>query len=137
MAVSRAFGDTQFKEPAYNPVIAVPDLVSEVITPMTEFGIVATDGLWDVVAPQLAVNFVRKKLSKRADLQECSRELVQEAVARGSVDNITVLLMTFHMHDKDKDKDKDKEKEKEKEKEKVPPRRPGPPPIRESKESKE
>ena len=131
MAVSRAFGDTQFKEPAYNPVIAVPDLVSEVITPMTEFGIVATDGLWDVVAPQLAVNLVRKKLSKRADLQECSRELVQEAVARGSVDNITVLLMTFHMHDKEKEKDKDKDN---KDKEKVPPRRPGPPPVRESKE---
>jgi len=79
---------------------------------MTEFGVVATDGLWDVMAPQLVVNFVRKRLSKRrdADLQECSRELVQEAVARGTVDNVTVLLMTFHMHGEDKDKDKEKDK---------------------------
>ena len=116
LAISRAFGDTQFKEPSYHPVIAVPDLVSEVITPMTEFGIIASDGLWDVLAPQAAVNFVRKKLAKRppADLQECSRELAQEALALGSVDNVTVLLMMFHMRTEvaaaggDKDKDKDK-----------------------------
>lgn len=64
---------------------------------MTEFGIVATDGLWDVMAPQAAINFVRKKLSKKADLQECARELVQEAMARGSVDNVTCLIMSFHL----------------------------------------
>jgi serine/threonine protein phosphatase PrpC len=69
---------------------------------MTEFGIIATDGLWDVMAPQLAVNFVRKMLAapRKADLEECSRELVQEALARGSVDNITCLIMGFHMQDK-------------------------------------
>lgn len=64
---------------------------------MTEFGVIATDGLWDVMAPQVVINFVRKKLSKRADLQESARELVQEAMARGSVDNCTVLIISFHL----------------------------------------
>ena len=164
LAVSRAFGDTQFKEvlstatasaPVGTPgkekgkltgasvkekekekekelpntcVIAVPEVLSEVITPMTEFAVVATDGLWDVMQPQLVINFVRKLLLSRKgyDLQEASRELATEAIARGSVDNVTVLLMSFHMPppsiapgleggaradvDKAKDKSNDKEK---------------------------
>jgi len=102
LAISRAFGDTQFKEVGRSieqqPVIAVPDIVSEIITPMTEFGVIATDGLFDVMGPQLVINFVRKFLSKKSDLQETARELVQEALARGSVDNVTVLIISFHMN---------------------------------------
>lgn len=77
-------------------VIALPDVHSEIITPMTEFGIVASDGLWDVLSPQAAVNFVRNKLTKSKDLQIASKDLVMEALGRGSVDNVTVLLISFH-----------------------------------------
>ena len=73
----------------------MPDSNSEVITPMTEFAIIASDGLWDVMNPQLAVNFVRKMLSKQNDLQAASRELANEALARGSVDNVTVIIITW------------------------------------------
>ncbi len=99
LAVSRAFGDVALKGGPKNPgpVIAVPDIHSEVITPMTEFGIIASDGLWDVMEPQLSVNFVRKLLNKKNDLQEAAAELVREAIAKGSVDNVTVLLLSFHM----------------------------------------
>ena len=108
LAVSRAFGDTRFKDTnswreshkgaSKGPVIAEPDVYSEVCTPHTEFCIIATDGLWDVMNPQLAVNFVRTKLSKKYDLQECAKELVMDAVRnRGSVDNVTVVLLSFHM----------------------------------------
>jgi len=47
----------------------VPDIVSEIITPMTEFGVLASDGLWDIMEPQLVVNFVRKMLNKKNNLQ--------------------------------------------------------------------
>ena len=100
LAVSRAFGDVSFKNAGPNgkpPVIAVPDIYSEVITPMTEFAVVASDGLWDVMEPQLVVNFVRKIVNKKNDLQEAAAELVREALARGSVDNVTVLIVSFHM----------------------------------------
>jgi serine/threonine protein phosphatase PrpC len=99
LAVSRAFGDVSFKTGARGapPVIAVPDIISEVITPMTEFAVIASDGLWDVMEPQLVVNFVRKMVNKRNDLQAVAAELVQEALARGSVDNVTVLIVSFHM----------------------------------------
>ena len=105
LAITRAFGDVQFKgkvdevksSKLLNPVIATPDVYSEVITPMTEFAIIATDGLWDVYAPQAAVNYVRKQLSKKYDLQAVTKGLVDDALARGSVDNVTVLIMSFHM----------------------------------------
>jgi [calcium/calmodulin-dependent protein kinase] kinase len=99
LAVSRAFGDTAFKSESSDPndskVIASPDVVSEVITPMTEFAIIASDGLWDIMTPQNVVNFVRKMLSKNSDLHAAARELTQEALARGSVDNITTIIISW------------------------------------------
>jgi serine/threonine protein phosphatase PrpC len=102
LAISRAFGDISFKyegpSSAYGtgPVSCVPDIVSEVITPMTEFAIIASDGLFDVVSYQEAVNFVRKRLAKKVDLSVISKELTDEAIKEGSIDNITVLLISFH-----------------------------------------
>ena len=99
MAVSRAFGDTQFKDHGglKGPVISTPDIYSETITPLTEFAIIATDGLWDVITPQAAVNLVRKQLSKNADLHETTKELCDYAISKGSIDNITVSIISFHM----------------------------------------
>ena len=80
------------------PVIAVPDVYSEVCTPHTEFCIIATDGLWDVMTPQQAVNFVRTKMSKKVELQACAKDLAMEATKkRGSVDNVTVIVLWFHL----------------------------------------
>jgi serine/threonine protein phosphatase PrpC len=36
-------------------------------------------------------------VNKKHDLQAVCAELVQEALARGSVDNVTVLIVSFHM----------------------------------------
>jgi serine/threonine protein phosphatase PrpC len=50
------------------------------------------------MSPQLAVNFVRTKLSMKCDLEDCAKELVFEAIKnRGSVDNVTVVILSFHM----------------------------------------
>merc|ERR1711988_2057247 len=74
LAISRAFGDAAFKfrdgASSYGtgPVSATPDITSEVITPMTEFAVIATDGLFDVLSIQQVVNFVRKRISKKVDL---------------------------------------------------------------------
>ncbi len=54
------------------------------------------------MTPQLAVNFVRKRLSdfqskkKACDLQEITRELVLETINRGSVDNVSIIILTFN-----------------------------------------
>lgn len=77
-------------------VTAVPEIYSEVITPQTEFALLATDGLWDVLSPQAAVSFVRGQLARHADLQRAAREMALEALQRGSIDNVTVVLLAFH-----------------------------------------
>ena len=47
LAISRALGDTQFKSTeGPSLVVSTPDVHTEIITPMTEFAILATDGLW-------------------------------------------------------------------------------------------
>ncbi|KAJ1431026.1 phosphatase 2C-like domain-containing protein [Ochromonadaceae sp. CCMP2298] len=105
LAITRAFGDTQFKaeRDEQNPtmsqndlVISRPEIHSEVITPMTEFAVVASDGLWDVMTAQAAVTFVRRRINEHRDLEAAARELTNEALKRGSVDNVTALIMTFH-----------------------------------------
>lgn len=89
-------------------VTAEPEIRSELITPKTEFAILATDGLWDVMTPQVAVTFVRKKLTspspnsssssnRNQDLHKIAQELIHEAIDRGSVDNVSCIILAFHM----------------------------------------
>eukprot|EP01038_Epipyxis_sp_PR26KG_P004060 gene4060-5803_t len=107
LAISRAFGDIQFKEfdtitgnvTQSGLVISIPEIYAEKITPMTEFAIVASDGLWDVMSPQKSVDFVRSMLNKKKNLQEVVKDLTLEAINRGSIDNVTVLIMTFNNRD--------------------------------------
>ena len=47
----------------------------------------ACDGLWDVIRDQEAVNFVLDRIGER---ELVAKYLVEEALKRGSADNITV-----------------------------------------------
>ena len=77
LAVSRALGDAQLKQPGKRTVIPDPDVTTfrpnacTVTLPsgqealdIDEFIIIATDGLWDVVSSQEAVDYVREGLQK-------------------------------------------------------------------------
>jgi serine/threonine protein phosphatase PrpC len=48
--------------------------------------------------PQLAVNYVRRSLMKLCDLHEAAKSLTTEALTRGSVDNVTVLIIAFNVN---------------------------------------
>ena len=48
--------------------------------------------------PQLAVNYVRRILMKLCDLHEAAKSLTAEALTRGSVDNVTVLIIAFNVN---------------------------------------
>ncbi|CAM9402078.1 unnamed protein product [Ectocarpus fasciculatus] len=109
LAVSRSFGDVQHKEGKSPGLTATPELRSERVISSTlpsgggvggggsmEFVILATDGLWDVIEDQEAVNFIRVYLSeKNGDLSGAARELTKLALDQGSVDNVSAVLVWF------------------------------------------
>mmetsp|Transcript_112676 Transcript_112676/g.291094 ORF Transcript_112676/g.291094 Transcript_112676/m.291094 type:complete len:286 (-) Transcript_112676:128-985(-) len=111
LAISRAFGDHQLKAPALpqDVVSHVPDITATDLTEQDMFVIVACDGLWDVMEDQESVNLVlegirelmsilpntgQDQLTHRRSMAEIlARMLVEEALARGTSDNVTCLMI--------------------------------------------
>ncbi|XP_052731134.1 probable protein phosphatase 2C 11 isoform X3 [Vigna angularis] len=86
LAVSRAFGDKLLKP----YVVADPEIQEEEIDGV-DFIIIASDGLWNVISNKEAVSLVQNI----TDAEVASRELIKEAYARGSSDNITSVVVRF------------------------------------------
>jgi len=100
LALSRAIGDFPFKSAALtrghrSGVSAAPDVREFQLEVGDEFLIVACDGLWDVLTHQEAVDSALAGLRASDNPQEVAERLVADAFARGSTDNISVLLVTF------------------------------------------
>ncbi|TVU25975.1 hypothetical protein EJB05_28499, partial [Eragrostis curvula] len=86
LAVSRAFGDAGLKRwVVAEPAVAAVPLVG------CEFLVVASDGLWDKVGNQEAVDAVRR--SGAGSRAAACRELVDLARRRGSRDDVTVMVV--------------------------------------------
>ncbi|XP_032591805.1 protein phosphatase 1L isoform X2 [Drosophila grimshawi] len=91
LATSRAMGDYPLKDK--NLVIATPDILTfELNDHKPRFLILASDGLWDTFSNEEACSFVQEHL-KESDFG--AKSLAMESYKRGSVDNITVLVIVF------------------------------------------
>lgn len=55
----------------------------------------ASDGLYDSMSSQEVVNFILEKINETNDLQNACDSLIQEALLRGSNDNITAIIIFF------------------------------------------
>jgi len=100
LSLSRAIGDFPFKSALLtrghpSGVTADPDVHEVQLTAADEFLILACDGLWDVLSHQEAVDSALAALRASDDPQAVAERLVAEAYARGSTDNISVLLVTL------------------------------------------
>jgi serine/threonine protein phosphatase PrpC len=109
LAMTRALGDIALKK--HNYITAEPEVTEQVLVPETDrFMILASDGLWDVLSNQevgqLAIaeesrwldRESRSHLRRRPQRSTCAEiaiadALVAEAKARGSSDNITVIVV--------------------------------------------
>ncbi|OMO83238.1 phosphatase 2C (PP2C)-like protein [Corchorus capsularis] len=88
LAMTRAFGDAKVKE----HITSEPDVRVEMIDPNTdEFIILASDGLWKVMSNEEAF----EKIRELDDAQEASEELIKEALARKSQDDISCIVVAF------------------------------------------
>lgn len=91
LAMSRSFGDLRLKEP--QPlVISEPEIRVEELTPKDQFIIIASDGLWDVLSDQKAVDVARKCLTT----DEAAKRLADLALAMGSMDNTSVVVIKLN-----------------------------------------
>lgn len=68
IAISRAIGDWEYKNPQFKPednmVTAVPEIQVEQLRPDHDFLIIACDGIWDCLTSQQAVDFVYEHKTK-------------------------------------------------------------------------
>ncbi|KAK9003231.1 hypothetical protein V6N11_060796 [Hibiscus sabdariffa] len=96
LALSRAIGDHCVKEFG---LISVPDVTQRNITNKDRFVILATDGVWDVISNEEAVEIV----SSIEDREKSAKKLVQCAIRawkykkRGiAMDDISAVCLFFH-----------------------------------------
>ncbi|KAH9300061.1 hypothetical protein KI387_011644, partial [Taxus chinensis] len=99
LALSRALGDRFLKQ----YVISEPEVTCTERREEDEFLILASDGLWDVVSNELACEVARKCLagyrprclkgSSECSVSVAAALLTRVALARGSTDNISVVVI--------------------------------------------
>lgn len=96
LAVSRSIGDRKIKHNGHlHRIIAVPEYAQYQLSENNHFIIVASDGLWDVVSNDEAIELVKERLDDGQSCNTAAYVLKEEAINRGSQDNITVMIVQF------------------------------------------
>ncbi|XP_056329963.1 protein phosphatase, Mg2+/Mn2+ dependent, 1Na (putative) [Danio aesculapii] len=100
LAVSRALGDFDFKEVEWRAqteqlVSPEPEVYELERTPEDEFLVVACDGVWDAIGNEDLCAFVRNRLHVCDDLREICSQVIDLCLYKGSLDNITIIIICF------------------------------------------
>lgn len=85
LAVSRAIGDRMLKP----FVVAEPEVKQFTRTKADRYVVLASDGVWDTVSNEDVAQLVLK----HEDPQAAAQRVMEEAYARGSMDNICVMVI--------------------------------------------
>lgn len=104
LALSRAIGDFEFKKSAKLPpeeqvVTAYPDVMAHEITDDDEFLVVACDGIWDCQSSQAVIEFVRRGIVAKQELDRICENLMDSCLSINSetggvgCDNMTVVIV--------------------------------------------
>eukprot|EP01125_Pyxidicula_operculata_P017276 TRINITY_DN6045_c2_g2_i2.p1 TRINITY_DN6045_c2_g2~~TRINITY_DN6045_c2_g2_i2.p1 ORF type:complete len:579 (-),score=180.95 TRINITY_DN6045_c2_g2_i2:103-1839(-) len=95
IGVSRSFGDYLFKEPDRNLMTCAPETSYQVLNPECEFIVLGCDGLYDEISNEDIIKFVKERLDTKVPVSDVCKEIVKEALERGSTDNISVVIVKF------------------------------------------
>ena len=90
LAMSRALGDAALKP----YVSAEPRIVEGLLGSENDFAVLACDGVWDVLTPHDVIRIVRDV----GDAQPAAERIVAKALAVGSSDNVTVIVLDLRQH---------------------------------------
>lgn len=101
LALSRAFGDVYLKDWSDGTrdgarggfgLTAEPSVFTLDLIPGDDWLLIGSDGFWDTVSSQEAIDFCRKQ-SSDAPLDTMAAELVALAQGRGSTDDVTLIVV--------------------------------------------
>ncbi|XP_034024791.1 protein phosphatase, Mg2+/Mn2+ dependent, 1Na (putative) [Thalassophryne amazonica] len=100
LAVSRTLGDFDFKEVEWRPqteqlVSPEPEVYELERTPDDEFLILACDGVWDAIGNEELCAFVHNRMQVCDDLREICTQVIDLCLYKGSLDNISVIIVCF------------------------------------------
>ncbi|KAI1194386.1 phosphatase 2C-like domain-containing protein [Nemania serpens] len=106
LALSRAIGDFEFKKsaelaPEQQIVTAYPDVVMHELSDDDEFLVIACDGIWDCQSSQAVVEFVRRGIAAKQDLDKICENMMDNCLASNSetggvgCDNMTMVIIGF------------------------------------------
>ncbi|KFY13486.1 hypothetical protein V492_03246 [Pseudogymnoascus sp. VKM F-4246] len=104
LALSRALGDFEFKKshqlaPEQQIVTAYPDVTIHDISEDDEFVVVACDGIWDCQSSQAVIEFVRRGIAAKQDLDKICENMMDNCLASNSetggvgCDNMTMSVV--------------------------------------------
>lgn len=85
LAVSRSIGDRPLKP----YIIAEPRITEGYLGQENDFVVIACDGVWDVLSPDIVIAVVRAA----ANAQDAAENIKTSAIDSGSTDNITVIVL--------------------------------------------
>jgi protein phosphatase 2C family protein 2/3 len=106
LALSRAIGDFEFKKsaelsPENQIVTAYPDVEQHDLTDEDEFLVIACDGIWDCQSSQAVVEFVRRGIAAKQELEKICENMMDNCLASNSetggvgCDNMTMVIIGF------------------------------------------
>jgi len=91
LAISRAFGNRMLKR----WVVAHPEIRQDKLNKRTTCLVIASDGLWDALTDQEAID----EATKHEDAEQAAKELITLAYDRGSYDNISAIVAYLDLPD--------------------------------------
>jgi len=92
LGVSRAFGNYEFKASKY--LVSDPEIKEVTIGKDAHFLVMGCDGLYEKFTNDEIVSYIKNKISSQP-LEAVIQQLVEEALDRGTEDNITVIVVNF------------------------------------------
>jgi protein phosphatase 1L len=97
LAMSRAFGNPALKAQEF--LSAEPEVTHFTLDDNVQYVVLATDGLWDVMSCRRVASLIsiHQRYHKAPGLAD---ELVLEAMRRGSLDNIAVIVLKVNRKSK-------------------------------------
>ncbi|XP_010897143.4 protein phosphatase, Mg2+/Mn2+ dependent, 1Nb (putative) isoform X1 [Esox lucius] len=100
LAVSRALGDFSYKgaenrPPTQQMVSPEPEVSAVERSPGDEFLVLACDGVWDMVSNEELCAFIHSRLRVCTDLRDVCSQVIDLCLYKGSLDNISIILVCF------------------------------------------